>query len=705
MHVLKKYILISSFFSALCHSHLSIAAENTGHVDKLIALPIDKLFDVELVSIGSKSEVSIYKTPGIVRAFTQADFQRFGFKTIQDVLQHIPSYQLSPSESGHTNLFIRGVQGRTTSKVLLLLDGVPLQDLFWGNFTIDEMISLRHVARIEVLNGPASVLYGANAFAGIISIITKDSGDSVELSYGQHSSYTDGKQNHHNTSVGINAEFSTKNLYGLAEFYNSEGFNPKLNPQGKIFNRNQNKEKTALFLKYKKKGFSIIGSVNEYQSPYIGTKQNEVRFFHRRPIYLKLGYDYAINENVSLTLQSFINRYRLTRSGDKYKNNYLNRHRDGFRDSTTIGSDATLHIKHKKHNATFGISWLTERADRNHNEMIYFDPDGSVTKTSGFDLLRYNNRRKNLGIFFQDIWDLSPNIALTTGVRYDKLSDFDNEWSYRLGLVGQYDNFYAKLLYGTAFRVPTFREYLKQFNPDLHERPITKPEHLRTLELQLGYLFTKGEVNITLFNNRYRDFIADLLVLTINDIPLNVGDPEEGEEFSVNLAKINTTGIELSSTYYPTQKLSLQFSASALLQAEECFGELPNNNGLNFKFDYDTDVHDISLLSKYMVSILGSYQYSPKTQLGMSILYNSRRQRPDNYQANVPEAERNNNNLSGFLRVNTNIAYQLDRNIQLHLIAKNIFNAKSYSSIIDDPSQYDIEWEGRSIGLYFQINY
>jgi len=68
--------------------------------------------------------------------------------------------------------------------------------------------------------------------------------------------------------------------------------------------------------------------------------------------------------------------------------------------------------------------------------------------------------RRNEAVFVDDSWSLRTRTLLSAGVRYDRLSHFDNQFSYRAGLTHQMEYVYAKLLYGTAFRSPSYREYL-----------------------------------------------------------------------------------------------------------------------------------------------------------------------------------------------------------------------------------------------------
>ena len=98
---------------------------------------------------------------------------------------------------------------------------------------------------------------------------------------------------------------------------------------------------------------------------------------------------------------------------------------------------------------------------------------------------------------------MTPSIDVTSGVRYDQLSDFKDEFGYRAALTGEHASYYGKLLYGTAFRVPSYRGALDFVSYNLALRP----EHLHTFEAQIGRQFKAADVNLTFYNNAYRDLI------------------------------------------------------------------------------------------------------------------------------------------------------------------------------------------------------
>ena len=157
--------------SLQAQTQTAAAAQPPAPAD-LIALSLEDLLNVTVTST-TKSSLEIRQAPGVVRVFTRTDIVRLGFRTLHDVLRQIPGIQVIEYRTGHQTIWVRGVQSRYNNKVLLLIDGVPMHDSFYGHFDIDESQPLDDAERIEVISGPGSVLYGTNAFAGVISITTR----------------------------------------------------------------------------------------------------------------------------------------------------------------------------------------------------------------------------------------------------------------------------------------------------------------------------------------------------------------------------------------------------------------------------------------------------------------------------------------------------------------------------------------------------
>jgi iron complex outermembrane receptor protein len=123
--------------------------------------------------------------------------------------------------------------------------------------------------------------------------------------------------------------------------------------------------------------------------------------------------------------------------------------------------------------------------------------------------IQNNNRsvKRNFKAFFiEDIWDITDNLRLTAGARYDDYSDFGDSFNPRVGLTWEFLKGYdLKLLYGSAFRAPCFNELYDILfnNPDLD------PEEVDSYQVSVGAEFTPSfSSRVTWFRNDKEDYIS-----------------------------------------------------------------------------------------------------------------------------------------------------------------------------------------------------
>jgi len=146
-----------------------------------------------------------------------------------------------------------------------------------------------------------------------------------------------------------------------------------------------------------------------------------------------------------------------------------------------------------------------------------------------------NIKRNFKAFFIEDIWDITEDIRLTAGARYDDYSDFGDSFNPRIGLTWEFIKGYdLKLLYGSAFRAPSFAELYDGLtgNPDLD------PEEVDTYQVSLGAeVISSLSGRITWYQNQIKDAI----------------DPEmkSGVNFlrSTNYSKMKSQGLELEMRY------------------------------------------------------------------------------------------------------------------------------------------------------------
>jgi iron complex outermembrane receptor protein len=139
----------------------------------LTRLSIDELASLQVVTVSRRAEGRI-EAPGAIHVITEEDIRRSGTTTLPDALRLSPGVQASRIDADEWALTVRGFASRLSRSVLVTLDGRSLwTPLFAGVFWDQHDTALLDLDRIEVSRGPNGALFGANAFNGIISIITK----------------------------------------------------------------------------------------------------------------------------------------------------------------------------------------------------------------------------------------------------------------------------------------------------------------------------------------------------------------------------------------------------------------------------------------------------------------------------------------------------------------------------------------------------
>lgn len=135
--------------------------------------------ETEVLVAGATRRVSkLSEAPGTITVVTREELDEWGALTLEEALRYVTSVTFAPGTIATTPQ-VRDIEQLFGNKILLLQDGRLLSSVFRGNFFADLAQPIDNVARIEVVRGPGSALYGANAFAGFINIITRR-GDEIE---------------------------------------------------------------------------------------------------------------------------------------------------------------------------------------------------------------------------------------------------------------------------------------------------------------------------------------------------------------------------------------------------------------------------------------------------------------------------------------------------------------------------------------------
>ena len=216
----KKCLVFIFLACNLTLSYSAQAVEDTIALDDLFKLSLEDILKLR-VRVASTQPETIIQTPAVVSALDRADMEKLGLTTLDDILSFIPGFIMGKSTAGNSIVMARGVPFKT----LLLLDGVP----YWAaNFSVTPLtgIAFQSIERIEVIRGPGAVIYGSNATAGVINIITRhDVSGQLTLSAGSHQ-YQNGEA-YYTRQINPKAYLSIS-----AHQYKTDGFNARHSSTG-----------------------------------------------------------------------------------------------------------------------------------------------------------------------------------------------------------------------------------------------------------------------------------------------------------------------------------------------------------------------------------------------------------------------------------------------------------------------------------------
>ena len=432
--------------------------------DDLFDISLDELTELTVGKVegASKREQLTSEAPASVSIVTSEEIQRYGYRTLADVLQSVRGFHVSYDRTYHF-LGTRGVsQQDFNSHVLILVNGHRINNNLTDGGVIGTALPLDVdlIKRVEVIRGPGSVLYGNNAFFGVINVVTKRGADfgTGEVS-GEVASYDTYKGR---VTYGNTFKNELEVLFS-GSYQNSDGeeglffpaFNTPINNQGIVENGDKD-EYGSFFGVMQWRAFTLQGSFIEREkgnptAPFFSTFNDPRSITEDQRSYVNLKFEHEVSELFDVTALTYYDRYQfdvaLPFAPPFVLADVLNRLRqEGEWWGTEIRFGKTIMDKHR---ITLGAEYRDDF--RQHSTLFDEDP---------FDVLSVVDRdRSSYGIYLEGEFNILTNLTLNTGGRFDDYSEFDSNVSPRVALIyNPFEGSTLKALYGTAFRTPTFRE-------------------------------------------------------------------------------------------------------------------------------------------------------------------------------------------------------------------------------------------------------
>ena len=628
----------------------------------------------EFITIATGYSKPINKAPAVASVITKQHIAQSGAQDIRDVLEMVPGLHVERHQQNNLDKFvIRGIASTYGPQTLLMINDTPVTSLFTGNQSnVWAGMPVHAIERIEVIRGPGSAIYGADAFAGVINIITRDSRLSSENkmgltvgSFNTRNSYIQLANNQTDLTYFMSLEYGktdgespTVNHDAQTTIDNAVGTNASLAP-GTV-NRSVDTTEARVELNYQDLKFRA-GFQGRYNIGtdfgVAGALDPNGRYGSERTTF-DLSYQKKLLAQWEYQLKASYYHGTMESEEDTYlfpAGGFYGLYPDGmignpeFKEQNTRLS-GTLNYKGDTHLVRMGVGLfdggiyeVTESKNFDSNFMPL--PNGLTNVSDTSAVFLPENRRDNQYFYIQDEWQLLTDWELTVGARYDDYSDFGSTLNPRLALVWSADyNLSVKALFGRAFRAPSFTELYAINNPVALGNPNLKPEVINTYEVALSYKPTSNlEFDINVFNYHIDDsiqFVPDAGASTVT--AQNAGEQTGyGIEFEAK-AEINTQWHVSANYAYQDSEMKINFADNQSITSSP--GHAPNH-------------------SLYITS---HNQLSDHWQFNLQWNYIGKRDRVDNDPRNA---------LQSYHKVDaTLIASEIINKVDLSLSIKNLLN-------------------------------
>lgn len=562
-------------------------------------ISLDDAFDIfgavvstPKVSVATGKCQDAFLAPAVTSVITAQDLEAIGARTLSEALRSVPGLYVRRDQVYQPEFAVRGVNRANNSDMLVLINGEPFKGLESGNRGIGwRDMPVNGIARIEVIRGPGSAVHGADAFSGTINIITKTARDIGGTEVGARL----GSFNTSETWLLHGRRYGDYEIAAMLELLDTDGQDTVVPADTQSFLDQMTGTQASL----------APSSVNARERSADARLDITHHNWRWRAAY-QGRFDVGTGVGASGALDDWgdINRNRFSLDAIYHNrlltpnwnvsaqlnyvydenNIHFGIYPPGMGGILDLGGQAVpfvypdgmrLKLVTKEEHIHAGLSGfyagLKDHLIRVGVGIRYEDlfevgyhsnngldatgnpimPGSPMLDLSDTPAAIYPEaQRINYYAFIQDSWHLAPNWDFTWGVRHDDYSDFGGTTNPRAALVWQTTpRLTAKLLYGRAFRAPSFRDLYTANNQVFIGNPNLEPETSETLELAFNWrAYDKLNVSLNLFHLKLKDMIR------------GVDTPAYNIQTVMNEGELKSHGAEFELRWKLSRRASLLFN-------------------------------------------------------------------------------------------------------------------------------------------------
>lgn len=172
-------VVVSVLMVVVC-SNFALGSDQLSDDETILDLSLEDLLDIKVTSVSKRAQ-SLNDAAAAIFVITNKDLLRWGVTSVPDALRYVPGLHVGRIDSSKWAITSRGFNGRFSNKLLVLVDGRSVYTTsFSGVYWEVQDMMIEDIDRIEIIRGPGSTLWGANAVNGVINIITKNAADTQD---------------------------------------------------------------------------------------------------------------------------------------------------------------------------------------------------------------------------------------------------------------------------------------------------------------------------------------------------------------------------------------------------------------------------------------------------------------------------------------------------------------------------------------------
>lgn len=549
----------------------------------------------QVVVTATRTPKALKDAPVVTRLITANDIKIADATNIQDLLtEQMPGLEFGYAMNQETSLNMNGFGGNA---VLFLVDGERLAGETMDNVDYSRL-NLDNVGRIEIVKGAASALYGANAVAGVINIISRENSEpwtanvntryndfNKEWRHGGSFSFNAGKWNSQTSiqrttsdEVQLTSPFDTESnilhIYGGETFNVKERLTYKFSDKVKLIGRGGY--------------FNRISKRSNYDDHYMDYSAG-----------LKTVMNLSENDNLEISY-----------GFDQYdKARYVNDERTHDHDYTNRQNTVRALYSH-----IFGKNTLTVGADFLNDYLTTYQFADNESKN-----------QNSCDAFAQFDYNPLQWLNIVASLRHDYFSaSSQHATTSRLALMTKWKGFSIRANYAGGFRAPTLKEMYMNFDMAgmqmIYGNPDLKPEKSNNYNLALEHTgrvknagFFTGQYSLTLMGY-YNKYDKRITTGDYKDYQPGAGQPDVASRYC-NEDGVEVSGIDFSAQYRSDMGLGVKLDYSYLhvggRSVDSQFSQ-PRPHSATWRLDYDRQ-----LCSFYRINaaLSGRYLSSPDTNI------------------------------------------------------------------------------------------